>query len=739
MRRALILVVVALAVPAPAGAATVLEVPAGAGATVHVEDTPFRLAVVDRRGRELVATVPAGSGGVTVGVDGPQPLGTVGGYPALGWVAGFEGGATMPAFLWTGNRLFGAHTGVLVEVTGVRAVSGRTVTVSTSSGRDTTLTLRRLRGGGVRIDAPAPDGIGATAAAFTLASPPGEGLYGLGGRKDAFDQRGRLRNVWVEQQNAGDERADPVAGDYTFPNGPQATFYAQPVLYGSRGWAAWTGGTALGRLDLAASRRDAVRWGVGEPDLSLTLAGGGLSRAARAVAGHQGRSPAPPRWAYRPWIDVINEGEGEAAPNGSGFAGGARVAADLREIAAMRRKLRLPIGVLGVEGWHAVPDARRLFGSLRRQGLHLSAYWNPYLAPGGPADLEARARDAVVEDATGAPFPVLTSRNTIAHVVDFTAPEAADFWAGQVARSSRLGFEGFMHDFGEFVTDGMRFHDGSPVATAHNRYPVLYHAAARRALDAWARTHDRFDPFFYVRAGYTGVPRSTPGVFPGDETTDWGRGSGLPSVPPAMLNLALGGAYAFTTDVGGYFDFVAPRTTPELLIRWSQLAAFTPIMRLHNSTSKGQLLPWEAGEEALSIYRRYARAKVRLIGLVDRLARAAARGRGVGPVRPLVLSDPGARSVADEWLLGPDLLVAPVLERGARERRVYLPDGRRWRRAVVDGAGRLRARGPVLDGGQTITAPAPLADIPLFCRVVRRSLRARPCPAGARARAGRPR
>ena len=186
-----------------------------------------------------------------------------------------------------------------------------------------------------------------------------------------------------------------------------------------------------------------------------------------------------------------------------------------------------------------------------------------------------------------------------------------------------------------------------------------------------------------------------------------------------MLNLALTGANTFTTDVGGYFDFVAPRTTPELLTRWSQLAAFTPVSRIHNSTDKKSLYPWEAGEATVDAYRRYARAKVKLIDLVDAESRRAAQEGSVGPVRPLVLEDgsKAARSVEDEWLLGRDLLVAPVLERGARSRRVYLPAGARWERVTVGEDGALVPTGDVGAGGTTITAPAPLADIPVFRRV----------------------
>jgi len=110
---------------------------------------------------------------------------------------------------------------------------------------------------------------------------------------------------------------------------------------------------------------------------------------------------------------------------------------------------------------------------------------------------------------------------------------------------------------------------------------------------------------------------------------------------------------------------------------------------------------------------------VRLIPLVDRWSKRAASKGAIGPVRPLVLDDPSpaARAVKDEWLLGTDLLVAPVVEEGATTRRVYLPAGARWERVVVGRAGRLVPTGDVGLGGSTVTAPAPLEDIPLYRRV----------------------
>jgi alpha-glucosidase (family GH31 glycosyl hydrolase) len=271
----------------------------------------------------------------------------------------------------------------------------------------------------------------------------------------------------------------------------------------------------------------------------LALAGGGLETAARSYTADAGRAPAPPRYVFQPWIDVINQGEGEAAPNGQGFSGGERVKRDVGEIARRAREDDVPIGVIGVEGWQAVPGKDEFFAALRRDGFHLAAYWNPFHSEGTAAYEDALARGLYITDPTGRPYPIVTNRGGRSYVIDFSQPGATAFWTEQIARSCRLGFEAFMHDFGEFVTEGMRFHNGNPPHAEHNAYPVRYHHAAGAAVADYAARHPGFEPFFYVRAGYSalrdrqGVTAVTPGVFPGDETTDWTQGSGLPAVDRA--------------------------------------------------------------------------------------------------------------------------------------------------------------------------------------------------------------
>jgi alpha-D-xyloside xylohydrolase len=204
----------------------------------------------------------------------------------------------------------------------------------------------------------------------------------------------------------------------------------------------------------------------------------------------------------------------------------------------------------------------------------------------------------------------------------------------------------------------------------------------------------------------------------------------------AGLNIGLSGIGWWTTDIGGFFEGNGEDPEfRELLVRWFEWGAFCPVFRLHgfripNEIAKrgdrgGDLLGenagliitntggdnevWSWGEEIYAILCRYLALREQLRPYVMDLMRAYSE-TGAPPMRPLLFEFPDdslAAEVDDCHMFGPDLLVAPVQHYQARERSVYLPAGARWTCAWS---------GAVHDGGQRITAPAPLERIPLFLR-----------------------
>jgi len=808
--------------------------------SVTIQRDPFRLCFDD-----VVCTASTPNNPVPTGYrysERARPRinrGTHDAFPVFGWVVGSTRNKVFNRFIWQGNRRAGRDRGTLYEVTSVASMQAlddrMVVRLNTNYAADptpATLTLRTLDSGATQMHLAPPPGMreaGIAVSLFTLDSPPDEGLFGMGARKDFFNQRGKLRNVWTEQQNTGlGGLADldlaglglpiglptsdvldrlginPDLDDLlltqqrsSFPNGAQAAYWVEAYLVGSRGWAAWTTQTHFQRLDLAATRHDKIRWQiVDSDDIDLVVAGGGIETASRAYTDYWGRAPAPPTSMFEPWIDTLNEGEGEAAPNGQGFFGGERARCDVLDFVAKSEQYDIPFGVIGIEGWQVVPrghpdvQARSndticatvandadsyaaddahftpgtdtagddFFDYLRGdKDFHIAGYWNFFHSDPMCADpanqaascvdsvdvpkasklafYEAKNNDYFIDNIdTGADQQVTTNRGGVSNIIDFTNPDVFDYWQSQLARMFDSGIDLFMHDFGELTTYDMAFARGENATESHNLYAYEYQHAARKAVDDYmeGRKTDRpedFTPYFYARAGMTGACAFTPSVFPGDESTTWDKGHGLPSVIPAMLNLALSGCYLFTTDIGGYFDFFAPRTREDLFIRWSQLAALTPVMRIHNSTFNGSVYPWTWVEgdhedppryDTVDIFRRYARLKMNLIPLVEDWTQRAASEGTIGPIRPIILEDQStaAMDVDYEWLLGHDILVAPVVEDDATEQTVYFPAGAAWKRVHVDEQGRFTATNETHTGGtrESVALSQDLVDIPIFVR-----------------------
>lgn len=144
-----------------------------------------------------------------------------------------------------------------------------------------------------------------------------------------------------------------------------------------------------------------------------------------------------------------------------------------------------------------------------------------------------------------------------------------------------------------------------------------------------------------------------------------------------MLGRAVDGAYGYGTDIGGYSDLFTPPTTKQLFLRWAERAALSPIFRLHGSGLHGTHTPWSYDAQTVRVYNALSRLHLKAVPLIMSLWRQA-DWTGIPITRPLWLAyphDPRARDQDQEWLLGPNLLVAPVVTQGASSREVYFPSG----------------------------------------------------------------
>jgi alpha-glucosidase (family GH31 glycosyl hydrolase) len=681
--RRLALILTALVVAASPAAAEAATIDAGSLRAQTASD-PWRLDFVDGAGRSVLREAARRDLG---------PSGTLGFRTAAGWfhatrvVSERRDGRAYVATLATSDPL-GRRLSVRIE----RDAEG----------------VIRLRAG---VEGPAA---AVTATGIGFDARDGERYLGFGERSNAVDQRGNaVENYVAEGPYQPEER--PIISAFVPPPGyhprDDATYFPIPWLLSTAGYGVLVDNAEASWFRLGSERADS--WSLEAQATTLGLrvfAGPRPASVLRRFTARVGRQPpASPYW-LGPWYQPRRDDErGELER----FLRG-----NVPLTLAQTYTHYLPCG--DHEGAEA--DQRARATRFHDAGLAVTTYFNPMVCEGyGEVFDEAASRGALTKNALGQPYLYRYTGSSVFLVgqFDFTSGAARDIYARLLREALGHGYDGWMEDFGEYTPTDARSSDGTPGPAMHNLYPRLYHCAAYGAVRSRRLPIARF-----IRSGWTGVAPCAQIVWNGDPTTDWGF-DGLQSALRNGLTMGLSGISRWGSDIGGFFALGSRRLTPELLIRWIELGAVSGVMR---SQANGFALPSKprpqlSDPELLPHWRRWARLRTRLYPYIA-AADARYRRDGMPVMRHLALGFPGDARASrrdEEFLFGPDILAAPVMEPGKRTRSLYLPGGRwvdLWRVARFAGAnGRLAlGRGHTVAGGREVTVAAPLHQLPLFVR-----------------------
>jgi alpha-D-xyloside xylohydrolase len=267
-------------------------------------------------------------------------------------------------------------------------------------------------------------------------------------------------------------------------------------------------------------------------------------------------------------------------------------------------------------------------------------------------------------------------------IVDFTHPGAVHWWQERLAALLRDGVAVFKTDFAEAVPPAVVAANGMSGRDLHNVYTLLYNDATAEVTEA---VHGY--RLVWGRSSFLGGQRHA-AQWGGDPAATYG---GMGSTLRGGLSYAFSGATFWSHDVGGFYGAPAP----DLYLRWAWFGALSPLNRYHGQTSR---LPWDQGPEVYAATREIVAARYRLLPYLYSSAIEAVR-RGRTLMRPMIAAYPADRGTRDadaQYLLGTDLLVAPVIA-GDGEHDVYLPAGD-WidytTRAVYPGGGWHRLTRP---------------------------------------------
>ena len=647
-----------------------------AGASVRVVPSPFSLSVRDAGGREVLATLPGEGPGLTT--DRSQ------------WVDQILQG-------WSGFRSR--------EDPWTRAAEAQVRSQSASAASlrlgDIDLDVS-VDGARVRVAMKASSG-NKLGVSFKLGA---ERFFGLGERLASVDHRGLSLYSWAEEGGLGAGENVAASATNPYPNGPSMTNFPVPFLLSSGGYAVRVEGSARSEFALGSERADAWRIAVLDTSMALDVYVHDDPLASLSdFTADVGRPPVPAPWVFGPRREVGVYDQVGGIPEWQA----------LRNAGVATTALDDNLHFLPAHGELWQEDALRNWTStLHAEGFKVLAYATPYVsttAQAAAGDLaDGIARDAFVKTRDGSLLKVFFSSGepqTLA-TIDLTNPGGVAFFQGLLQRAVDLGYDGWMHDFGEYVTPAAVMHDGRDGLHAHNDFPLLSAKAAFELLEQ----QKPGDYLFFVRSGWAGSGAVVPAVWSGDPEATFDETQGLPAQLRAGVNLGMSGAPYWGSDIGGYKCLTDAPNDKEMYLRWAAFGAVSPLMMNDTACANpidGTRPKWTlwSDAETTQAYAALAQLHTRLAPYFWTLAaQAHATGRPL-MIHPWLLWPQRAEALAvDDWFyLGPALLAAPVVRRGLSAKHLWLPPG-----AYVD----LRAPYTRYTGDATVDLPAPLGELPLL-------------------------
>lgn len=535
-------------------------------------------------------------------------------------------------------------------------------------------------------------------------------VLGLGAQTHDVDHMGQVVPLWVSEQGVGKTDTDELPTLWQLVGRRHTTHVPMPAFVTDVG-AFVVDVPAFARFDLCATDPARATFEVWQQTLALAVWGGDSVREAQAkMVDALGRPPPLPSWGLGPWIDAIFGSD------------------EVRATAARLRVEQIPASALWSEDWRGgamvgpevyrldedwradptlYPDLAALTADVGALGFKQMVYFNSFVTQGGDVFEEITAAGHEIRTPAGEPF-LFTGADadfSPTALVDLTSADARDYVKGHLAGALQAGVRGWMADFAEWMpVDGAALASGEDPALVHNRYPVLWQQVNREALEE-AGVLD--DAIVFVRSGHLGSQAVAQVVWAGDQRTSFDDDDGLPTVLPIGIGLSAVGFPFVTHDVAGYQSSTNDPTDQELFFRWTSLGAFTPVMRTHHGTHARANVQWFTNADTTAHMKRMAELHVRLFPYLRKLADDAVAPGGLPlwiPL-PLLYPDDDVWGVKDQVLLGPSLLVAPVVTKGAVAREVTFPAGR-WVPFLVDGA--------AVEGPATVSVDAPIDAIPVF-------------------------
>lgn len=409
---------------------------------------------------------------------------------------------------------------------------------------------------------------------------------------------------------------------------------------------------------------------------------------------------------------------------------------ELLEVARKHKKLGLPMDAIVIDFFHWTiqgdfkfeprdwPDPEGMIRELKELGIETVVSIWPTIDERSENFGKMADSGYLVSADRGNGIHMTWMGNTVFY--DATNPGAREYvWEKCRENYYKYGIKCFWLDeaepeYGPYDFDNYRYYAG-PALQCTNIYPLMYVKGFYDGLKSEGET----EVLSLVRCAWAGSQKYGALTWSGDIHSSF---RAMREQLQAGLNMSVAGIPWWTSDIGGFLGGdISDTKFRELLVRWFEWGAFCPVFRMHGErspwhereeefingvrqlTSGQDNEVWSFGEDNFEILKKYLFLRERLRPYIRECMDEASLS-GMPVMRPLFFDfykDKTAWKIEDEYMFGPDILVAPVMEENTSERKVYLPEGAIWTDANTKKA---------YSGGQNVTVPAPLDIIPVFIR-----------------------
>lgn len=488
-----------------------------------------------------------------------------------------------------------------------------------------------------------------------------------------------------------------------------------PFLLSNKGYGMLWNNPAVGQVTFGKNLTKWIAESTRQMDYWIT-AGDTPAEIEESYTGVVGRAPMMPEWATGFWQCKLRY----------------QTQDELMNIAREYKKRGLPISVIVIDYFHWPhqgdwrfdpefwPDPVGMVKELKEMGIELMVSIWPTVEAKSENYREMLEKGYLIASETGSRMTQLGN----ACFADMTNPEAREYVWGKIRDNYyKYGIKVFWLDEAEpemtaYDYSNFRYHRGADLEIG-NLYPREY---ARMAYEGMEKEGQE-NILNLLRCAWAGSQKYGALVWSGDIDSSF---RSLRSQFAAGLNMGIAGIPWWTTDIGGFHGGnINDPAFKECLTRWFQFGAFSPVFRLHGDREPhkkpltgvgGGAMPsgadnevWTYGEEVYAICKKYLFLREKMRPYILDVMKEA-HEKGAPAMRTLFWNFPEDKKsweVSDEFCLGGDILVAPVLYENQRSREVYLPAGVNWRDLNS---------GKILEGGNTYTVDAPIDTIPVFIR-----------------------